>query len=69
MNSGTNHHSIVEYKGEWYIISNHPEVKKKSGWGHEGSPHPFRRSICVDRLYYNENGTIREVIPTTAGIN
>lgn len=71
MNSGTNHHSIVQYRGNWYIFyhnadlyfSNHPEeVKPKFGWGHQGSPHPFRRSICCDRLYYNEDGSIKPVI-------
>ena len=72
MNSGTNHHSIVEYKGQWYMFyhssdlyfKNNPEVEEKFGWGHKGSPHPFRRSICFDKLYYNEDGTIKEVIPT-----
>ncbi|ULC58402.1 family 43 glycosylhydrolase [Flaviramulus sp. BrNp1-15] len=72
MNSGTNHHSIVEYKGEWYMFyhnsdlyyRNHPEVERKFGWGHKGSPHPFRRSICFDKLIYNEDGTIQNVIPT-----
>ncbi|GIZ10196.1 family 43 glycosylhydrolase [Flavobacterium sp. UMI-01] len=72
MNSGTNHHSIVEYKGQWYMFyhnsdlyyRNHPEVEQKFGWGHEGSPHPYRRSICFDKLFYNEDGTIQQVIPT-----
>jgi hypothetical protein len=72
MNSGTNHHSIVEFKGQWYLFyhnsdlyfKNHPEVDEKFGWGHEGSPHPFRRSICFDKLFYNEDGTIQKVIPT-----
>ena len=72
MNSGTNHHSIVEYRGKWYLFyhnsdlyyRNHPEEEVKFGWGHAGSPHPFRRSICQDRLYYNEDGSIKEVIPT-----
>jgi beta-xylosidase len=72
MNSGTNHHSIVEYNGQWYMFyhnsdlyfRNHPEAEPKFGWGHENSPHPFRRSICFDTLYYNADGTIREVIPT-----
>jgi hypothetical protein len=76
MNSGTNHHSIVEYKGKWYMFyhnsdlyySNQPELEKKFGWGHEGSLHPFRRSICVDELFYNEDGTIKEVIPTMEGV-
>ena len=72
MNSGTNHHSIVEYQGNWYMFyhnsdlyySNHPEVDRKFGWGHPESPHPFRRSICFDKLHYNEDGTIQEVKPT-----
>lgn len=72
MNSGTNHHSIVEYKGEWYMFyhnsdlyfKNYPEETPKFGWGHKGSPHPFRRSICFDKLYYNDDGTIKKVIPT-----
>jgi len=77
MNSGTNHHSIVEFKGQWYIFyhnsdlyfQNHPEEERKFGWGHEGSPHPFRRSICVDKLYYSEDGTIKIVIPTKSGVD
>jgi len=77
MNSGTNHHSIVEYKGQWYIFyhnsdlyfQNHPEEERKFGWGHEGSAHPFRRSICVDKLYYSEDGTIKIVIPTKSGVD
>ncbi len=72
MNSGTNHHSIVEYKGQWYMFyhnsdlyfKNNAGAEKKFGWGHAGSPHPFRRSICFDKLYYNEDGTIQQVIPT-----
>jgi arabinoxylan arabinofuranohydrolase len=69
MNSGTSHHSIVEYKGQWYMFyhnsdlyyKNYPEIERKFGWGHEGSPHPYRRSICYDRLYYNDDGSIRMV--------
>lgn len=72
MNSGTNHHSIVEYKGQWYMFyhnsdlyfRNHPDAEPKFGWGHKGSPHPFRRSVCFDKLYYNDDGTIQEVVPT-----
>ena len=26
----------------------------------------WRRSVCVDELHYNEDGTIQQVIPTTA---
>jgi len=76
MNSGTSHHSITFYKGKWYLFyhnsdlyyANHPDKEVKFGWGHEGSPHTFRRSICVDELFYNEDGTIKEVIPTLTGV-
>ena len=76
MNSGTNHHSIAMYKGKWYMFyhnsdlyyDNHPELEQKFGWGHPGSLHPFRRSICVDKLFYNQDGTIKEVVPTKEGI-
>lgn len=71
MNSGTNHHSIVQYKNKWYMFyhnsdlyfKNHPEVKPAFGWKDPGN-HPFRRSICFDRLYYNADGTIQMVKPT-----
>ena len=73
MNSGTNHHSIVEYKGQWYLFyhnsdlyfEHNPDVKPVLNWD---SPNPFRRSVCVDKLYYNDDGTIKQVIPTKEGI-
>jgi hypothetical protein len=53
--SFTNHGSIVEYKGQWYSFYHN------SALSHED----WLRSICVDKLYYNEDGTIKKVIPTT----
>lgn len=72
MNSGTNHHSVVNYKDKWYLFyhnsdlyfRNNPEETRRFGWDNEGSPYPFRRSICFDSLKYNEDGTIQQVIPT-----
>ena len=55
----TNHHSIVEYKGQWYLFYHHndysPDFDKN-------------RSARIDRLYFNEDGTIQEVIPTLRGV-
>lgn len=73
VNSHTNHHSIVEYKGTWYLFyhnsdlyfSRHKNDDGSKGWS---GIHPFRRSICVDYLYYNPDGTIREVRPTEKGV-
>ncbi|MCK4922901.1 MAG: family 43 glycosylhydrolase [Bacteroidales bacterium] len=74
VNSGTNHHSIVEYNGQWYLFyhnsdlyfNNNPEAEPILNW--KGA-NPFRRSICVDYLYYNNDGTIQQVIPSKKGVN
>lgn len=70
VNSGTNHHSIVEFKGKWYLFyhnadlfysrtpADSPDIKKA----------PYRRSICVDELHYNPDGSIQKVIPTQNGV-
>ncbi len=55
----TNHHSIVEYKGQWYLFYHHndysPDFDKL-------------RSVRVDKLYFNADGTIRQVAPTLRGV-
>ena len=55
----TNHHSIVEYKGQWYLFYHHndysPDFDKL-------------RSVRVDKLYFNADGTIRQVKPTLRGV-
>lgn len=55
----TNHHSIVQYKGEWYLFYHHNDY----------SPHfDKNRSARIDRLSFNEDGTIQEVMPTLRGV-
>ncbi|MBD0400291.1 family 43 glycosylhydrolase [Flammeovirga sp. EKP202] len=54
----TNHHSIVEYKKQWYMFYHHNDI---SNTGH-------LRSICVDSLFFEEDGSIRKVIPTLRGV-
>lgn len=59
-NSNTNHQAIIEFKGKDYFIY------------HNGSIEPhgcsFRRSVCIDYLYYNPDGTMKRVIMTTEGV-
>jgi beta-xylosidase len=59
-NSNTNHQSIIDFKGKSYFIYHNGSVQP-----HGGS---FRRSVCVDRLYYNPDGTMKRVIMTSEGI-
>lgn len=60
-NCNTNHQAIVEFKGEWYFFYHNGGLQR------EGSPHT--RSICIDRLYYNPDGTIKRVVMTGEGVN
>ncbi len=55
----TNHHSIVEYKGQWYLFYHHNDYS---------SEFDKNRSVCCDSLFFNADGTIREVIPTRRGV-
>lgn len=50
----TSHGSIVEYNGEWYAFYHNQDL---SGQGN-------LRSICVDKLEYNPDGTIKVVKQT-----
>nr|WP_281238233.1 glycoside hydrolase family 43 protein [Flavobacterium praedii] len=59
-NSNTNHQAIIDFKGKSYFIYHNGATQPNGG--------SFRRSVCVDRLYYNKDGTMKRVIMTTEGI-
>lgn len=59
-NSNTNHQAIIEIKGTPYFIYHNGSIQP-----HGGS---FHRSVCIDRLYYNEDGTMKRVQMTSEGI-
>ncbi len=65
-NSETNHQSIIEFKGQSYFIYHTGAVPPKDG---EPSGGRFRRSVAIDPLYYNEDGTLKRVIMTTEGVH
>jgi hypothetical protein len=55
----TNHHSIINFKKQWYLFYHHNDL----------SPNfDKNRSIRMDSLSFNEDGTIRKVIPTLRGV-
>lgn len=61
-NCNTNHQAIIEYKGVPYFIYHTGGVQAPDFGG------SFRRSVCVDRLFYNEDGTLKRVLMTSEGI-
>ncbi|WP_205780565.1 family 43 glycosylhydrolase [Mucilaginibacter limnophilus] len=52
--SFTNHGSIVKFKDKWYAFYHNSSL----------SNNDWLRSICVDELRYNADGSIRKVIQT-----
>ena len=59
-NSNTNHQSIIEFKGKDYFIYHNGSIQPNGG--------SFRRSVCVDYLFYNPDGTIKRINMTSEGI-
>lgn len=59
-NSNTNHQAIIDFKGKSYFIYHNGVIPTEGG--------SFRRSVCVDRLYYNPDGTMKRVVMTSEGI-
>jgi len=59
-NCNTNHQAIIEYKGQSYFIYHNGGIQTEGG--------SFRRSVCIDYLNYNKNGTIKRILMTSEGV-
>ncbi|MBO7471527.1 MAG: family 43 glycosylhydrolase [Bacteroidaceae bacterium] len=55
----TNHHSLVQYKGEWYLFYHR---------NHYSPGMDKRRSACIEKVSFNADGTIQEVKQTLRGV-
>lgn len=58
-NSQTNRPAIIDFKGRSYFFYH-------NGGLENGGSH--RRSVCVDYLYYNPDGTMKRVMMTSEGV-
>jgi hypothetical protein len=57
---GTGHHSVIATSsGAYYIVYHRFYIPGGNG---------FNREVCIDKLEFNTDGTIKTVIPTLAGI-
>ncbi|MEO7934383.1 MAG: glycoside hydrolase family 43 protein [Chthoniobacterales bacterium] len=60
-NSNTIHQAIIEFKNQWYFVYHNGVIQ------HPNTGGSFRRSVCVDYLYYNPDGTMKRVVQTSEG--
>lgn len=58
--SNTNHPSIIDFKGQTYIIY-HTGAQPNGGG--------YLRSVCVDRLYFDENGGVAQLEESSIGLD
>lgn len=55
----TIHQSVIQFKNQWYLFYHRNDL----------SPNfDKNRSVRIDSLFFNEDGTIRKVIPTLRGV-
>ena len=55
----TNHHSIINYKGQWYLFYHQNAFSPRDD---------KRRSVQIDKLFFNPDSTIKEVKKTMRGV-
>lgn len=55
----TNHHSLVQFNNQWYLFYHHNDLSPKFD---------KNRSVRIDSLSFNADGTIRKINPTLRGV-
>ncbi|MCE4566618.1 family 43 glycosylhydrolase [Maribellus sp. CM-23] len=62
---GTGHHSVIQIPGkdEWYVVYHRINAK------HLSDGPGFHREVCIDKMEFNADGTIKQVVPTVSGID
>ncbi|MBO9618086.1 MAG: glycoside hydrolase family 43 protein [Niabella sp.] len=59
--TGAGHHSVIKIPGkdEWYIVYHRRPLTEKDG---------NSRETCIERMYFNADGSIKPVVLTTMGV-
>ncbi|MGM9936211.1 MAG: family 43 glycosylhydrolase [Candidatus Ornithomonoglobus sp.] len=67
---GTGHHSVLNIPGtdEWYICYHRVNLERYGHITSRNSAAGNHREVCIDRLYFDENGYIMPVKATLEGI-
>jgi beta-xylosidase len=56
---GTNHQALVDFNGKSYFLYHNGALPTGGD---------YRRSVCMEYMYYNSDGTIQAVLQTSTGI-
>lgn len=55
----TNHQSFINFKDQWYLFYHHNDLSPSFD---------KNRSVRIDSMFFNADGTIRKVLPTLRGV-
>lgn len=55
----TNHQSFINFKGQWYLFYHHNDLSPAFD---------KNRSVRIDSLFFNPDGTIQKITPTLRGV-
>lgn len=63
---GPAHNSVLQLPGkdEWYIVYH----RINAGYLQRDRGPGFHRQVCIDRMFFNADGTVQRVKPTTTGV-
>lgn len=63
----TGHNSVIQIPGkdEWYIVYHRFNYPNGINMGRSAG---YNREVCIDKLEFNADGTIKQTIPTHSGI-
>lgn len=64
---GTGHNAVLQIPGkdEWYIVYHRFNYPKGIGMGDAAG---YNREVCIDKMEFNDDGSIKQTIPTHKGI-
>jgi len=65
---GTGHNSVIQIPGrdEWYIV--YHRFNRPKGISMQGDSAGYFREVCIDKLEFNTDGSVKKVQPTVKGI-
>ena len=71
--SNTIHQAILEFKGDWYCIYHNGAINTNGGFKHASDGRnmmgsSYRRSVCIDKLEHNPDGSIKPIMMTKEGV-
>jgi arabinoxylan arabinofuranohydrolase len=62
-NNNNNHQAIFEFNGKWYEAYHNRIVSQQAG-----IPTTYKRNLCLDQIFYNEDGSIKTMVNTVDGV-